>query len=119
MGALVGLGIIVWELVETINRPFLETVLRSAPGLITAAVAGLFYRQAGLARQHAASMLEKSQGERRFDVAFMAMRTIEDPVVREDLKVQLVMRYADASAQRPRRAAAPAKGGTPATTEPG
>jgi hypothetical protein len=90
----VGLAVIVWEIIQATNHPALDTILKTVPGLLTGAVAALFYRQANATRKHAADLLTSTQSDRRAETARQILDTIQDVERREEIAARLVMHLA-------------------------
>jgi len=96
----VGLAVIVWEILQASNNPALETVLRTVPGLVTGAIAALFYQQSNASRKHAADLLGSAQDDRRAATATKILSTIQDADRREHIAARLVMHLAGAPASK-------------------
>lgn len=108
LAALVGLVVIVWEVVQATNRPTLDAVLKTTPGLLTETIAVLVYRQANATRRHAAELLTSTQGDRRSEIAVTVLNSIQDVERREEIAARLAMYFAGGSP------AAPSKSGSSA-----
>jgi hypothetical protein len=82
----------------------LDAILKTTPGLLTGAIAALFYRQANATRKHAGDLLASTQGDRRAETARQILGTIQDDGRREEIAARLALRFADAPAARGRSA---------------
>ncbi len=107
LAACVGLSVIVWEVVREVvqatNHPALDAILKTAPGLLTGAIAALFYRQANATRKHAADLLTSTQSDRRSETALRILSSIKDDGRREEIAGRLAMHLAGAPAAPARR----------------
>jgi hypothetical protein len=97
LAAIVGLIVIVWEVVRATDQPALEAIAKVVPGLITGAIAALFYRQSNATRKHAADLLTSTQQDRRSDTALTVLNSIQDKERREEIKGRFVMHLAGMS----------------------
>jgi Cyanobacterial TRADD-N associated 2-Transmembrane domain len=113
LAAGVGLAVIVWEVVQATNQPALDAVLKTVPGLLTGAIAALFYRQANATRKHAADLLTSTQGDRRAETARQILGTMQDDGWREEIAARLAMHFAGAPASQRRRSAARGRNARP------
>jgi hypothetical protein len=57
VAAAVGMGVIVWQVVQATGRPDLVVGLKALAGVLVEAAAVLFYRQADATRKHGADLL--------------------------------------------------------------
>jgi hypothetical protein len=89
----VGLTVIAWQVIEATNHPALETLYRVTPGVLTTAIACLFYRQANATRQHARELLADTEAERRFHEAMAELDKLPDEKLRAKSKAELAVSF--------------------------
>jgi hypothetical protein len=96
LAAFVGLVVVVWEVVQVSNQPALDAALKVPSGLLTEAIAALFYGQAHASRKHAADLLSTTQSDRRSETALIILNSIQDVELREEIAARLAMHFAGA-----------------------
>lgn len=95
--AAIGLAVVVWVAIQVMNQPAVDGLLKSAPGLVTTAIAALFYRQAAATRRYAAELLKNTESDRRMDIACGMLSQISDDTRRDKLLERLALHFAGVS----------------------